>query len=317
MRKDGPGPLGLFSIIKRREYNMTKAFLTRRLALGAVLLGHWPWSATRAQTPTATVPASQALPLTPMLGKNWQTGLNPADFLVSEKLDGVRALWDGQVLRFRSGRRIAAPGWFLAGLPTLPLDGELWLGRGSFDRLSGIVRRSTPVDADWQAVRYMVFDLPGGAGTFAERVQQASGLVGTGSPAWLQVIAQERVADAKSLERLLQSLTGQGAEGLMLHRADALWAPGRSDALRKLKAQPDDEARVVAHVAGKGRLEGKLGALQVEMPGGQRFALGTGLSDADRQAPPPVGSLVTFRYRGLTPSGVPRFASFVRQRADE
>ena len=80
---------------------------------------------------------------------------------------------------------------------------------------------------------------------------------------------------------------------------------------------PDDEARVVAHVPGKGRLEGKLGALQVEMPGGQRFALGAGLSDADRLAPPPVGSLVTYRYRGLTPSGLPRFASFVRQRADE
>jgi DNA ligase-1 len=88
-----------------------------------------------------------------MLGKNWQPGLDPADFLVSEKLDGVRALWDGQVLRFRSGRRIAAPVWFLAGLPASPLDGELWLGRGSFDRLSAIVRRSTPVDADWQTLR--------------------------------------------------------------------------------------------------------------------------------------------------------------------
>jgi DNA ligase-1 len=296
---------------------MTKAIHNRRLALATVLIGHWPWSATRAQTPPATGQAPAPLPLAPMLGKNWQPGLNPVDFLVSEKLDGVRALWDGQTLRFRSGRTIAAPGWFLAGLPATPLDGELWLGRGSFDRLSAIVRRSTPVEADWRALNYMVFDLPGSGGPFAERVQQASGLVGVGSPAWLQVIVQERVADAGALQRLLQTRVGQGAEGLMLHRADALWAPGRSDALRKLKAQPDDEARVVAHVAGKGRLEGKLGALQVEMPGGQRFALGTGLSDADRLAPPPVGSLVTYRYRGLTPSGVPRFASFVRQRADE
>jgi DNA ligase-1 len=124
---------------------MTKAFLTRRLALGAVLLGHWPWTAALAQTLPANGSTSQAVPLTPMLGKNWHPGLNPADFLVSEKLDGVRALWDGQLLRFRSGRRIVAPGWFLAGLPTTPLDGELWLGRGSFDRLSGIVRRSTPM----------------------------------------------------------------------------------------------------------------------------------------------------------------------------
>ncbi|NDG42993.1 MAG: DNA ligase, partial [Betaproteobacteria bacterium] len=189
--------------------------------------------------------------------------------------------------------------------------------RRSFDRLSAIVRRSTAVDADWQALSYMIFDLPGGVGPFADRVQRAVSLVGAGSPAWLQVIAQDRVADVASLDQKLKTLTGQGAEGLMLHRADAVWAPGRSDALRKLKAMPDDEARVVAHVPGKGRLEGKLGALQVEMPGGQRFALGTGLSDADRLAPPPVGSLVTYRYRGLTPSGLPRFASFVRQRADE
>lgn len=298
---------------------MKNAFLTRRAALGSVLLGHWPlsWTAALAQTPPAPAPSATPLGLAPMLGKNWQPGLDPTDFLVSEKLDGVRALWDGQTLRFRSGRSIAAPGWFLAGLPATPLDGELWLGRGSFDRLSAIVRRSSPLEADWRALRYMVFDLPGAAGSFAERAQQASALIGTGSPAWLQVVAQERVADAAALQRLLQTLVGQGAEGLMLHRADALWAPGRSDALRKLKPLPDDEARVVAHVPGKGRLEGKLGALQVELPGGQRFALGSGLSDADRAAPPRVGSLVTYRYRGLTPSGLPRFATYVRQRADE
>jgi len=187
-----------------------------------------------------------------MLGKNWQPGLKPADFLVSEKLDGVRALWDGQTLRFRSGRRIAAPDWFLAGLPATPLDGELWLGRRSFDRLSAIVRRSTAVDADWQALSYMIFDLPGGVGPFADRVQRAVSLVGAGSPAWLQVIAQDRVADVASLDQKLKTLTGQGAEGLMLHRADALWAPGRSDALRKLKAMPDDEAPGGGPCAGQG-----------------------------------------------------------------
>jgi len=296
---------------------MTSAFFTRRLALGTALLAHWPWAAVGAHTPPVAGPASQALPLAPMLAKNWQAGLNPADYLVSEKLDGVRALWDGQTLRFRSGRRIAAPDWFLAGLPATPLDGELWLGRGTFDRLSAIVRRSSPMEADWRALNYMLFDLPGSGGPFAERAQRAAALVATGSSAWLQVVAQERVADANGLQRLLQTLVGQGAEGLMLHRADALWTPGRSDALRKLKPLPDDEARVVAHVPGKGRLEGKLGALQVELPSGQRFALGSGLSDADRLAPPPIGSLVTYRDRGLTPSGLPRFATFVRHRADE
>jgi DNA ligase-1 len=95
-----------------------------------------------------------------MLAKPWQPALSPAGYLVSEKLDGVRALWDGRQLRFRSGRPIAAPAWFMAGLPDAPLDGELWMGRHSFEVLSGAVRRQVPVDAEWRLVRYMVFDMP-------------------------------------------------------------------------------------------------------------------------------------------------------------
>jgi DNA ligase-1 len=86
-----------------------------------------------------------ALALEPLLAKNAQAGIDPKPYLVSEKLDGVRALWDGTALRFRSGRVVAAPAWFLAGLPKTPLDGELWMGRRSFDVLSGIVRRAEPV----------------------------------------------------------------------------------------------------------------------------------------------------------------------------
>ena len=93
-------------------------------------------------------------------------------YLVSEKLDGVRAVWDGSALRFRSGKEINAPRWFVAALPKQPLDGELWLGRGSFDRLSGIVRREMPDESDWREVRYMIFELPGGSGTFSDRAEQ-------------------------------------------------------------------------------------------------------------------------------------------------
>lgn len=135
----------------------------RRATHLALLLGSAFFTVATPVAAVATVAAEAPSLLPPglMLAKNWQAGVDPLDFLVSEKLDGVRAFWDGHTLRFRSGRRIATPDWFMAALPSTPLDGELWLGRGSFDRLSSIVRRSIPVDAEWRELRYMIFDLPG------------------------------------------------------------------------------------------------------------------------------------------------------------
>lgn len=252
-----------------------------------------------------------------MLASRWRLDADPTGYLVSEKFDGVRAVWDGQTLRFRSGRVIQAPAWFTAALPATALDGELWLGRRQFDRLSGVVRRQTPVDAEWRAVRYRVFDLPGDPRPFGERAISLAAQLSVAKVPWLQAVEQTAGYDRDRLQSALKQMVRDGGEGLMLHRADALWVPGRSDALYKLKAQPDEEARVVAHLPGKGRHAGRLGALLLEMPNGQRFALGTGFTDAQRNDPPPVGALVTYRYRERTPSGLPRFASFMRVRAVE
>lgn len=262
------------------------------------------------QAPVASAPSL-------MHARLWQAGDDPKGYLVSEKLDGVRAFWDGHALRFRSGLPIAAPAWFTVALPKTALDGELWLGRGRFDELSGTVRRQVPIDADWRTVQYMVFDLPGAAGSYSERAQRLTGVVAEVQQPWLHAVAQQRVTDAVTLNTLLRTTAKGGGEGLVLHRANALWAPGRSDALRKLKLQPDEEARVVAHLPGKGRHAGRLGALLMELPDGQRFALGTGFTDAQRNAPPAIGSVVTYRYRDRTPKGLPKFASFLRVRTPE
>jgi DNA ligase-1 len=261
--------------------------------------------------------APQVAPPALMLAQNWQSGLDPAKFLVSEKLDGVRAYWDGQVLRFRSGRLIAAPTWFTAALPKTALDGELWMGQRSFDVLSGAVRKSVPVDAEWREVRYMVFDAPAAPGVFADRAEHIATLVKQAQVPWLQAVEQTPIAHRQALQQRLQAITSAGGEGLVLHRADALWESGRSKALRKLKLQPDEEARVVAQISGKGRLAGRMGALLLEMPNGQRFALGTGFTDAQRDTPPVVGATVTYRYRDRTPAGLPKFASFLRERGAE
>lgn len=240
--------------------------------------------------------------------------IDPTSFLVSEKLDGVRAHWDGTQLRFRGGGVIAAPAWFTAPLPPQPLDGELWAGRGGFEQASGTVRRARPDDSAWRALRYALFDLPGDPRPFAERAAALQDLVSHRRGPILLAVPQDTVPDSAALARRLQAVLRAGGEGLMLHRATARWQPGRSPDLLKLKAQADDEAVVVGHLPGRGRHEGRLGALRVRLADGREFRIGTGFSDAERDAPPPVGTRVSFRYQGLTDEGLPRFASYWRVR---
>jgi DNA ligase-1 len=253
-----------------------------------------------------------ALPL--MLATDAPDQLDPAPFLVSEKLDGVRALWDGQQLRFRSGLPVPAPAWFLRRLPAVPLDGELWLGRSRFDELSGLVRRAEPSDAEWRALRYELFDLPAAGGSFAERARRLADLAADQAWPQLAAVAQLRLPDRVALLRQLGAVVAAGGEGLVLHRADALWQAGRSQALLKLKPLHDAEAQVIAHLPGRGKYAGQVGALRVRGEDGIEFQIGSGLSDADRLHPPAIGAQVSYIYRGKTPAGVPRFASFLRVR---
>ena len=247
-----------------------------------------------------------------LLANEMRPNVEPAKYLVSEKYDGVRALWNGQALRFRSGRAVPAPTWFIAKLPQQPLDGELWLGRGRFDALSGIVRRSEPVNDEWRQIKYMIFELPDAPGSFAERAERIKEIVAKKN--WPQLIAVEqfRVANRAALKKKLDEVVRGGGEGLMLHLANAPYVTGRSDALLKFKPLQDTEAEVIEHVAGKGKYTGMLGALRVRTPEGKVFLLGTGFTDEMRKKPPPVGATVTYTYRGLTKTGLPRFASYLR-----
>ena len=247
-----------------------------------------------------------------LLATHYSGQRDVGNYLVSEKLDGVRAVWDGEQLRFRSGKPIAAPQWFIAALPKRALDGELWMGRGTFEAVSAATRRTQPDDAEWQKIRYMIFELPGEAGTFADRAATMTRVVAAANVPWLHEIRQFSVVDRDKLEKRLREVVQAGGEGLMLHRADAPYVAGRSDVLLKMKPWQDAEAVVVGHEAGRGKYAGMLGALRVRAPDGRIFDLGTGFSDAQRQDPPLLGTTVTYRYRGHTAAGYPRFASFLR-----
>jgi DNA ligase-1 len=248
-----------------------------------------------------------------LLARKAPAQLEVGNYLVSEKFDGVRAYWDGNLMFSRQGLPIALPAWFASHLPLRSLDGELWIARGRFDATSAALRRARPVDEEWRQIKYMVFELPGGDGTFEQRDQRLQALATQAAwPDGLQAVAQQRVASMAALQQRLAGVVKEGGEGLMLHRADAPYQTGRSEALLKMKPQDDDEALVLAHSPGEGRYQGMLGALRVRNSEGREFLLGSGFSDAQRRAPPPVGSLIIYRYRGLTGKGLPRFASFVR-----
>ena len=242
-----------------------------------------------------------------------------SDYLVSEKFDGIRALWTGDALITRQGNIIRAPDWFTAALPSTRLDGELWTKHQDFETLSSIVRRQTP-DARWRHVRYMIFDMPDEQTPFTTRYQNYQKLIhnlnANSNAHHLQAVPQYQFKTEAELDAYLQSKLKQGAEGVMLNRTSAGYQSGRSDALLKLKPYFDAEAEVIAHLPGRGKYEGLLGALRVRGENGIEFSVGTGFTDQERANPPPIGSIVTYQYHGYTKRGLPRFTSFLRMRDD-
>ena len=251
------------------------------------------------------------------LARVYQPGMDLQGYWVSEKLDGVRAYWDGQQLLSRGGNVIAAPDWFLRDFPDQPLDGELWMGRGRFAQVSAAIRRLQPKAEEWRQIRFMLFDLPASGVPFSERIIRMRQLTRDTGSYHLAMVEQRPATDHEALLADLDRVLAAGGEGLMLHHGDSVYQTGRTAALLKVKTFQDAEATVVDYTPGKGKYQGQVGALVVETEAGRRFKLGSGLSDAERADPPPLGSTVTYKFYGLTSTGLPRFASFLRIRNDE
>jgi DNA ligase-1 len=251
------------------------------------------------------------------LARLYQDKIVLKDYWISEKLDGIRGRWNGSALLTRNGNIINAPAWFVKNFPNQTLDGELWLARNSFEKTASIVLRKTP-NQDWHNIRFMLFDLPEHKGTFSQRLTELQLLVDSAASPNLRVIPQFKLANQSQLMLKLDELVAQGAEGLMLNHQAAYYQDGRSASLLKLKKHQDAEARVLAHIPGKGKYKGLMGSILVEqvelgeLDNGIQFKIGTGFSDMQRLEPPSIGTIITFKYYGLTARGIPRFASFLR-----
>jgi len=229
---------------------------------------------------------------------------------MSEKLDGVRAVWDCRQLRTRTGNVIHAPSWFLRSLPdSEPLDGELWLGRGRFQEAVSVVQSHDAGDG-WRQVRYAAFDAPMALGGFEDRLaSMREAMAGDGAA---YVLPQRQcVGNADLLEELAR-IEHQGGEGVMLRQPGSAYERKRSGTLLKVKTFRDAEAVVVGYDGGTGRNAGSVGALVACLQDGTEFRVSSGLSDALRRNPPAIGTVFTFKYQQLTDAGVPRFPSFHR-----
>ena len=257
-----------------------------------------------------------------ILAKTLPENVDVRDYWVSEKYDGVRGYWDGKQRQMysRNGTVIALPNDFAAQLPDISLDGELWIGRGQFERVVSVVRDEQPDDTAWKQVKYMVFELPDSQnqyGDFTQRMGRIERITQNINAPNIQAVKQWRVRDRAELLRQLDTITQAGGEGLMLHLASAPYQTGRSDALYKLKLRQDAEATVIDYVAGTGKYVGKVGSLRVRTDDGREFNVGSGLTDATRTNPPVIGTVITYQFNGLTKKGQPRFPRFLRVRVDE
>ncbi|KZN50666.1 DNA ligase [Pseudoalteromonas luteoviolacea] len=237
-----------------------------------------------------------------------------SDYLVSEKYDGVRAVWDGKLLKTRTGHIIHAPKWFTAVLPNRWLDGELWAGYNNFAFVSSLVRRKVPDHENWQQVHYLIFDAPDPLLTFEQRFEKYQGIVNGLHSIHVKPIPQHHFTNKAQLDEFYTQVLLRGGEGVMLHEKAATHQAGRTAQVLKYKPKFDAEAVVIAHLPGRGKYQGMMGAIRVKTMEGVIFNIGTGFTDEQRVSPPAIGSTITFQYQGFTKYGKPRFASFLRMR---
>lgn len=251
----------------------------------------------------------------PVVNANtYQEGVDLQDYWVSEKLDGIRAIWTGSLLNTRSGKIIHAPKWFTDGLPDTPLDGELWAGKDRFFIVQSTVLDKLPNDVMWQSISYMVFDLPSVQGTYETRYMRLQPMVEALNKEHIKHVVHQPVGSEEALYTLLNQTTELGGEGLMLRKINSHNNKGRSNDLLKLKLSTDQEATVIGYKAGTGKYQGMMGSLLVKTAKGAEFYIGSGFSDKQRMEPPPIGATITFQFNGYTHKGIPKFARYVRER---
>ena len=247
-----------------------------------------------------------------LLLKSYNADVNVTNWLISEKLDGVRGYWTGKELVSRSGKAFAVPAWFIKDFPPFSIDGELWTKRGDFEHISSIVNKQEPHEG-WREIRYNIFEVPHQKGGLLERLSVLKKWLQKHPNEFIKIIPQKVCKGQEDLKHELKRVEALGAEGLVVRNPNALYIDKRTTEALKVKSFSDDECVVKGYTKGHGKFEGLVGALLCAWQG-KVLKIGSGLSEEDRQNPPALGSNVTFKYNGFTKYGNPKFPVFLRVR---
>lgn len=238
---------------------------------------------------------------------------NVSGFLMSEKLDGIRAFWNGKELLSRNGKIIHAPKWFTKGFPPFEIDGELWSKRGEFELIQSIIMDKNP-SKEWEKITYNIFEVPNQKGGLKERLNVLDKYLKTTNAPSIRIIKQIHCKDKNHLQSNFEQIIKHNGEGVVLRDPSALYINKRTNKAVKLKNYTDTECEVIAHHKGKGKYKNTLGAFTCKLANGVTFKIGSGLSDKLRQNPPKIGEIVTFKYQGFTKNKKPRFPIFLHVR---
>lgn len=240
-------------------------------------------------------------------------GQNLTGWVMSEKLDGVRGFWDGKTLLTRQYQLLNPPTYFIQDFPPFAIDGELFSQRNRFAEISGIVRAIE--DKGWHKLKLYVFDVPNAEGDLFQRLQKLRDYLQQHPSQYIEIIEQIPIKDNAQMRHFLRQVEQKQGEGIVVRNPQAPYQAGRSEQILKVKTTLDEECTVIAHHRGKGRFLDMLGSITCENQRGQ-FKIGSGFTLADRQHPPQIGSQITYKYRGLTKTGKPRFATYWRAKPD-
>ncbi|PVX32734.1 DNA ligase-1 [Pasteurella langaaensis DSM 22999] len=233
-------------------------------------------------------------------------------WVISEKLDGIRGYWDGSQLYTRQNQILTPPHYFLRDFPPFAIDGELFSQRGQFEKISSIVRSQK--DKGWESLALHVFDVPTAKGNLFERLAVLEDYLKTHPTPYIKIIKQTPIQSPQHIQQFLKEIEGLNGEGVVIRNPNAPYEFGkRSTQILKLKTALDEECTVIEHHKGKGQFANVLGSLTCENQRG-RFKIGSGFTLKQRTNPPPIGSVITYKYRGLTNSGKPRFATYWREK---
>ncbi|WP_331775754.1 DNA ligase [Sulfurospirillum sp. 1612] len=248
-----------------------------------------------------------------LLLETYHEDANISGWLMSEKLDGVRAYWNGKALISRGGQKFAAPSWFTKGFPPFAIDGELWSKRGDFANISGIVRRKHAHDG-WRQLSYNIFEVPYQKCGLLQRLRVLQAYLKQHPHTHIKIIKQRICHNQNDLKHYLKTIEKKGGEGVVLRDPLAPYIAKRTHRALKVKSFLDDECRLIGYNQGKGKFAHKVGSFRCQMASGMIVNLGSGLSDYERMHPPKIGAILTFKYKSLTKNGKPRFPVFQRVR---